>query len=274
MSIKKEVLIFAYPIIINLLLGSIITVTDIFVVSKFGADAISGVGIAQNVLGLVFAISLIFSSGGKVLLTRFYGAKNYKKASLVISTLLVSALILSLILMIVIFILLKVILAFLNVSIEVAYFANIFNNIMLLNIVFMILVTVLDTMLVSKGDSKTPMYLAALSAIVNVVLDLLLGIGCCKFKGYGVAGVAVSTLISYIINCAILLYIYFKRQKVFIPSFRFNFKIFKRVFKVAFPEASARVINNLSNLLYGSLIVILGSVGRGLSIAFNFKSFT
>ena len=259
MSIRKEVLKLSIPIVINLVLESVITITDIFVVSKFGANAVSGVGITQSVWGILFAITLVFSSGGKILLTRFYGAKDYKKASIVVSTLLIFVIFFSFALMLIFALLPQVILSIIKASREISNYANNFTYILIFMIPFMLIVTVLDTMLVSKGDSKTPMYLAMIAAIVNVILDLALGLGYFGFESYGVKGVAFATVVSYIINCAILLYIYFMGQKEFIPSFRFNFAVFKRIFKVAYPEAGARLINNLSNLFYSSMIVVLGS---------------
>ena len=259
MSKLKVILKLAMPIVVNLLLLTTIQFTDLYVVSKFGVDAVTGVGIVQSVWGILFSLTIIFSSGGQVLLTRYVGQKSYKKASLVISSLLIVALATSLLFIAIFAVMPKMILWFMGVDGKVMEYTLEFGYILLLDIPFILINVVIDTALHSYGNSKTPMYLAMVAAVLNVILDFGLGLGYFGMPNMGVFGVALSTVISYGVISALHLYIYFAKKMPYIPTLRFRKNIFKRAFKVALPEVASRGINTISNLIFTTAVISLGS---------------
>jgi len=259
MSKLKVILKLAMPIVVNLLLLTTIQFTDLYVVSKFGVDAVSGVGIVQGVWGILFSLTIVFSSGGKVLLTRYVGQKSYKKASLVISSLLVVALSSSLLFIAMFAVMPKMILWFMGVDGKVMEYTLEFGYILLLDIPFILINTVVDTALHSYSNSKTPMYLAMVAVVLNVILDFGLGLGYFGMPNMGVFGVALSTVISYGVIAIIHLYIYFAKKMPFIPTLRFRKDIFMRTFKVALPEVASRGFNTISYLIFTTAVISLGS---------------
>ncbi len=255
----KVIMEYALPITINLLLNTAISFTDVYVVAKFGDDAVSGVAIVQYVWGLLQALLIVFSSGGKVFVTRFVGQKSYKKASLVIASLLLIALITSAALMALFAILPKVVLYFLGIDGSVAHIATIYALILLIEIPFVLIDSVIDMAMVSYGNTKLPMYLAFVAMFLNIVLDFVLAFGYLGMPKLGVYGVALSTVISYIVVGLLHLYFYFGKKLPYIPMLTFRKKLFKRILKVAFPELSSRVIANFANLFFTSSVLLLGS---------------
>jgi len=259
MSKLKVILKLAMPIVVNLLLLTTIQFTDLYVVSKFGVDAVTGVGIVQSVWGILFSLTIVFSSGGKVLLTRYVGQKSYKKASLVISSLLIVALGTSVLFIALFAVMPKMILWYMGVDGKVMEYTLEFGYILLLDIPFILINTVIDTALHSYSNSKTPMYLAMVAAVLNVILDFGLGLGYFGMPNMGVFGVALSTVISYGVIAALHLYIYFAKKMPFIPTLRFRKNIFMRAFKVALPEVASRGINTISYLIFTTAVISLGS---------------
>ncbi len=260
MSKFKVILELAWPIVVNLIMYTMVSFTDLYVVSKFGADAISGVGVVQNVWGLLFALTLVFSSGGQVMITRYVGQKSYKKASLVISSLFVAAIVSSLLFIGLFAFIPKIILWFMGVNGKVLEYAIEFGYILLLDIPFILINSVIDTALHSYSNSKTPMFLAIVAAVLNVVLDFGLGLGYFGMPNIGVFGVALATVISYGVVAILHLYLYFGKKMPYIPLLRFRKKIFKRAFKVAYPEIGSRLLANMSHLIFTSAILTLGSL--------------
>ena len=255
----KVVLKLAIPISINVLLNMGIMLVDTYVVSQFGKEAVSGVAIVQYVWGLLQALIIVFSSGGKALITRFIGAKSFKKASLIVSTLLAVALLSSIVLMILFAILPQVVLLFLGVDGAVSHTAKIYGFILLFEVPFVVIDSVIDTAMVSYGNTKLPMFLAIIALILNAILDFLLAFGYLGMPKLGVFGVALSTVISYMVIGAIHLYFYFGKKLPYTPALKLRKKIFKRVLKIALPEMSSRVITNFANLFFSSIILLLGS---------------
>jgi len=259
MSKLKVLLELAMPIVVNMLLLTTIQFTDLYVVSKFGTDAISGVGIVQGVWGILLSLTIVFSSGGQVLLTRYVGQKSYKKASFVVSSLLIVAVASSLIFVAIFAVLPKLILWFMGVDGKIMEYTLEFGYILLLDIPFILINTVIDTALHSYSNSKTPMYLAMVAVVLNVILDFGLGLGYFGMPNMGVFGVALSTVISYGVIAILHLYIYFSKKMPFIPMLKFRKKIFMRSFKVALPEIGSRGISTITNLIFTTAVLSLGS---------------
>ena len=254
----KEILKLALPIVVNLLLFTVISFTDLYVVSKYGVNAVSAVGIVQNILGLLFAFTIVYESGGKVLLTRYNGQKSFKKASIVISSLLVSGLIAAAILTILISIILKIVILFLDK--ELIEYAADYGYILAFAIPFIIINVIIDTAMHSYSDSKIPMYLALIAAVINIVLDFGLGLGYFAMPKMGVFGVALSTLISYIVIACLHLYIYFSKKMPYIPNLRFNKMVFLKSIKVAISDIGSHISRAVSNLILITAIITLGSI--------------
>ena len=125
---------------------------------------------------------------------------------------------------------------------------------------FILINSVVDTALHSYSNSKTPMYLAIVAAVLNVVLDLGLGLGYFGMPNMGVFGVALATVISYGVVAFLHLYLYFRKKMPYIPLLRFRKKILKRAFRVAYPEIGSRLLGNISHLIFTSAILTLGSL--------------
>jgi putative MATE family efflux protein len=273
MSMHKKVAKLAAPSVVNMLLLTVISYTDTFVISRFGADAVSGSSIVMAVWGLLYATTALFSSGEQVLLTRFIGAKSYQKASIVISTLLISATVVSIVLALVFYYLPTMILALLDTSISVIDYAVAYGHILVLDIPFIFIDTVVDTALISYGNTKMPMYLAIVAAVVNVILDFAFGFGYFGFPNMGVVGVALSTVISYMIIALLHLYLFFGNKMPYSASIKFSARVLKRVLEISIPQVSSRFITVLSNILFGSAIITLGSkVYAGYSLAISAMS--
>ncbi|MFR7723519.1 MAG: MATE family efflux transporter [Clostridia bacterium] len=85
--------------------------------------------------------------------------------------------------------------------------ALLYINIYFISIPFMVIYNFGAAILRSYGDSQRPMYYLLISGIVNVVLNLVLVI---VFK-LGVAGVAISTVISNVLSTALVLIHLYRR---------------------------------------------------------------
>jgi len=259
MQIHKDVLKLSLPSIANMLLISIISYVDTYFISIFGTDAITGTGVVLSIWGVIATVTIIFQSGMQTIITRFIGANSYKKASIVISTMLVASIVSSLIIMVIFAIMPTLILNFMNVNQEAIKYAKNYGYILVLNIPFLFISEIIDTALVSNKNTKTPMYLAVVAAILNVIFDYIFAFGKLGLPKMGVFGIALSTVLSMGIVAIISLYLFFNNKMPYIPSLRFNKKIFMRSLKVSLPQFSSRFLTQILNITFELALVILGS---------------
>jgi putative MATE family efflux protein len=138
-------------------------------------------------------------------------------------------------------------------------YAVIYGHILVLNIPFIFIDTIVDTALTSYSNTKTPMYLAIVAALINVILDIGLGFGYFGLPKMGVYGVALSTVISYAVVGLLHLYLYYGGKILYIANLKFSKNALKRVLNISIPQMGSRVMAVLSNILFGTAIISLGS---------------
>jgi len=259
MQKHKDVLKLSLPSVANMLLLSVISYVDTFFITKFGTDAVTGTGVVLGVLGLIATVAVILESGTKTLMTRYVGAKSLSKASLVVSTMLITALILSVVTMPLFAILPTLILSFMEVNQKVIEYAVNYGYILVLEIPILFINEVIDTALISYSNTKTPMYLAIVAAILNALFDYIFAFGKLGLPAMGLFGIALSTVISMGVVALIHLYLFFGKKMPYIPSWRFNKTILVRVLKVSFPQFSSRFLTQALNRVFEFALIALGS---------------
>jgi Na+-driven multidrug efflux pump len=92
----QKILKLSIPAAINSLLDMLQVITDLIMVGRLSAFAVSAVGLGLQSLMFVFAVLTLLHVGTSALLSRFVGARRMKRASMGLSTLLRFAFLLSL----------------------------------------------------------------------------------------------------------------------------------------------------------------------------------
>ncbi len=75
-SIRRNVLLLAIPMILELSLESVFAVVDMFFVSKLGENAIATVGLTESVITIIYSIAIGLSTGATAIVARRVGEKN------------------------------------------------------------------------------------------------------------------------------------------------------------------------------------------------------
>jgi len=259
MQMHKDVLKLSLPSVANLLLMSVIAYTDTFFISKFGTDAVTGTGVVLGVWSLIATISILLESGARALMTRYIGAKSYNQASLVVSTMLISSLFLSIVAMVLFIFLPTFVLSLMDINQKVLDYAVEYGYILVLDIPILYINIVISMALISYGNTKTPMYLAIVAAVLNIIFDYIFAFGVWGFPKMGIFGIALSTVISMGIVSVLHLYYFFGKKMPYIPSLRFSKDILKRTLKVSIPQFGSRFLINVLNRVFEIALISLGS---------------
>jgi len=95
-SKHQKILHLSIPAVVNSLLDMLQVITDLIMVGRLSAYAVAAVGLGLQSLMFMFAILTLFHVGTSALLSRFAGARRWRRASVGLSTLLRFALLVSL----------------------------------------------------------------------------------------------------------------------------------------------------------------------------------
>jgi multidrug resistance protein, MATE family len=200
-GLNKTILLLAAPLIFQNLSYTLLGVTDTFFVSQVGTEAVAAVGAAGV---MFFAIMLLFRSTANssiVFVGRAHGAKDDRAVGEAVWNVLNMVALLS-----VVALSLPWVFTFLfqfaapKDNPNVLQLGTVYLQIRAFEVPFAMFSGVVWGFLVGRGDSRTPMLLAWLQVLVNIVLDWLLVPGNLGFPALGVAGAAYATVMSTAIH--------------------------------------------------------------------------
>lgn len=202
--ITKNILLFALPLMFGNLLQQMYNIADTWVVGRFlGADALAAVGSSYTLMTFLTSILLGLCMGSGAAVSMQYGSGETEKMrqSVFQSFLLIAGI--ALVLNLLVYLGLDGILWVLRVPAELCPLMKDYLLIIFLGITATFLYNYFANLLRAIGNSVVPLAFLAVSAILNVILDLV----CVLVLDWGVKGAAVATVFSqYVSGVGIGLY--------------------------------------------------------------------
>lgn len=192
-SITKTMLLFALPMTIGNILQQFYNIADTLIVGRvLGANALAAVGAAYPLMIFLTSIFLGLCMGSGVVFSIRFGEKDFEKLrqSIFLSFCMIGGITLALNLLV--YLLLDPIMAALQVPAELYAMMREYLVIVFAGIVAIFLYNFAGTLLRAVGNSAAPLVFLAISAGLNIVLDLLFILG----FGWGIAGAAIATIIA------------------------------------------------------------------------------
>ncbi|MBR5190416.1 MAG: MATE family efflux transporter [Clostridia bacterium] len=265
---------FTIPMLISVMFQQLYNIADSIIAGQLlGGEALTSIGISYTITMIYMAIANGSNIGCSVVISQFFGNKNYSKMKTCISTSLISILSLSVVLTILGLVFSSPLLIRLNTP------DNLFNdsanylNIYTAGLVFLFLYNVCNGIFTALGDSKTPLFFLIISSLFNVVLDYIL----VRYTPLGVSGVAWATFIAQglaSISAFITLISRIKNLNCGKAEL-FSFEILKKILFVAIPSILQQSFVSVGNIFIQGLVNTFGDViVAGFSAAGKLNTFT
>ena len=202
--ITRNILLFALPLMFGNLLPQMYNIADTWVVGRFlGADALAAVGSSYTLMTFLTSILLGLCMGSGAAISMQYGSGEADKMrnSVFQSFVLIAGM--ALVLNLLVYLGMDGILWVLRVPAELRALMKEYLRIIFLGIAATFLYNYFANLLRAIGNSVVPLVFLAVSAILNVVLDLV----CVLVLRWGVAGAAGATVFSqYVSGVGIAVY--------------------------------------------------------------------
>ena len=202
--ITRNILLFALPLMFGNLLQQMYNIADTWVVGRFlGADALAAVGSSYTLMTFLTSILLGLCMGSGAAISMQYGSGEADKMrnSVFQSFVLIAGM--ALVLNLLVYVGMDGILWVLRVPAELRALMKEYLRIIFLGIAATFLYNYFANLLRAIGNSVVPLVFLAVSAILNVVLDLV----CVLVLRWGVAGAAGATVFSqYVSGVGIAVY--------------------------------------------------------------------
>lgn len=270
----KILIKFTIPMLISVCFQQLYNIADSIIAGQvLGGNALAAVGISYTVTMIYMAIANGSNIGCCVVISQFFGNRNYSKMKTCISTSLISFLSLSILLTVLGLVFSPVLLSALNTPENLYIDSAAYLNIYTLGLIFLFLYNICNGIFTALGDSKTPLYFLIFSSVFNVVLDYIL----VKYTSMGVSGVAWATFIAQgIASLLSFICLIFRIRKISCekPSL-FSFNILKKIMFVAIPSILQQSFVSVGNIFIQGLVNTFGDiVVAGFSAAGKLNTFT
>ena len=255
---KKAVIKLSIPIIVAMSVQTIYSLTDTFWVAGLGADALAAIGFSVPFFMIQMALTGGIAVGGGAAISRRIGARDKAGVDNVADHIFVIMLVLAVALTVLGLALVRELFMYSGAgqttALGVAYARVNFAG----SFVFFF-TNVANSILRSEGDSKRSMQAMILGSGLNVVLDPIF----IYTLGFGVAGAALATVISYASSGLLMFYWFFIKKDTYVSfrfgSFKFDKAIIWDIFRVGIPSSFEQLALASTALIMNYIIVTISN---------------
>ncbi len=252
---EKKYLDLALPSGFECIVGVLITMTDTFMISRFGSEIIASVGAMGTVIDFMYLVLQSINVSNNVIVARLLGGNNKTQAKTTVGTALIVAIICSLICIILTLSISK----FIPRMFLVNDIGLVYLYIRLIGVIPNTILTILSGYQRTLGKSKRMLNIRMLCFFLNAVLDFTF-----IKLGFGITGVALSTILVEIINMVVLVYYSKKLVKIkFVKSIAkeefslIQYNIYERIFKRGSNFLLNIIISRIGALQYAAHIIVM-----------------
>lgn len=246
-SESRLILNFAIPMLLGNVFMQMYQFVDTMIVGQFiGKEALAAVGASTPIIFMIIALVMGIGSGAAVVISQYFGAKQYDKVRTTCDTLFIFLLAAGAVVTVLGYFFSRSILHLMGLPDDILPHATEYLQIYFLGSILIFGYNAVSGILRGVGDSKTPLYFLIIASILNVGLDLLFVI---VFQ-WGVAGAAWATLISQGVSFFLsVLYVNRKNKIVRVRLRHSNFDktIFKQCLRLGLPTGLQQMFVGAGN---------------------------
>ncbi len=257
--IWKQLVFFAIPLLIGNLFQQLYNTVDSIVVGNFvSTQALAAVGSTGPIINTLVGFFMGLATGASVVISQYYGARDYKNLRLAVHTTLVMTFVLSIVFTFAGIAIVPAMLRFMKTPDDVFSESVQYLRIYFAGVSGLMVYNVGSGILRAIGDSRRPLYFLCFSSLVNIVLDLLFVL---QFN-MGIAGVAYATIIAQFASAALILIVLSNKSEpygIVWREIRASKSILKVVSAVGLPAGLQQAVTSFSNVFVQSYINVFGS---------------
>lgn len=211
----RQITKFALPLILGYILQQMYLVIDAAIVGRWiGVGALAAVGASSSIMFLVMGFCNGACAGFAIPVAQSFGAKDYSKMRLYVANAVRISAVMATVVTLLSLMFCRRILQMVNTPTDIFHDAYIFLMLQFAAIPLTFGFNLFSGQIRALGNSRQPFYFLITSAVVNVLLDVVLILGC----GLGVAGAGIATWLSQALSVILCLWYIRKHMQLLIPK--------------------------------------------------------
>ncbi len=249
---------FAIPMLIGSLFQQLYNTVDTWVVGNYvSTEAFAAVGTVGPIINMLIGFFLGLSSGAGVVISQHYGAKKYEKVNQAVHTAIVMTLIMAIAFTFIGIAMTPHMIRMMKTPESVVPQSSAYLVIYFSGVIGLMLYNIGAGIMRAIGDSRRPFYFLVVSALLNIVLDLIFVL----LFHMGVEGVALATVIAQGVSATLVVITLLRADnciRLTPRKLRIHFDLLKQIIRVGIPAAIQMMITSFSNIFVQSYINYFG----------------
>ena len=250
---------FCLPLFASIIFQQLYNIADSLVAGKFiGENALAAVGNSYEITLIFIAFAFGCNIGCSVIVSQFFGAKDYKNMKTSVYTAMISTAVLCAVLMLFGVLFCGNLLKLIKTPSAILNDSKLYLDIYIYGLPFMFFYNMATGIFSALGDSKTPFIFLVVSSVTNIFVDIIF----VKAFNMGIAGVAWATFICQGISAVLAVIVVFLRLskiKVLQRFPVFSFIILVKLLKIAIPSILQQSFISIGNIIIQSVINEFGA---------------
>lgn len=210
-NIKRNLIEFSIPYLLSYFLQILYGMVDLYIIGQYcGVESTTAVSIGSQIMHMLTVIIIGLAMGTTVVVGQAIGARNDRRASVVVGNTITLFMAFSVFLTIVLLAGTSGIVGLIETPAEAVDGTTDYLTICFIGIPFIVAYNIIASIFRGLGDSKSPMYFIAIACVANIILDILfIGI-----MGMSAAGAALGTVISQTLSVIVSLIMIRKHHSI------------------------------------------------------------
>ena len=250
----KKIILYSIPLLLSTIIQQLFNAIDIVVLGNMAnSTAVASVAATSSITALIVNAFVGISTGTRVVLARFIGARDEENTRSVTDTSIVFAVVIGAVIAVVGYIFSPWFLYITKCPPECYEGALIYVRIYVLAAPFILLYNFGSAVITADGDTQRPLYYIMIAGVTNVVLNIIL----CLCLEQKVAAVAIATVASQVIGACFVSHRLLSMGgvcRVTIKKMSLGFGALGKVLAAGLPMALVHALFPLSNLQIQSAI--------------------
>ena len=245
---------FCLPLFGSIIFQQLYNIADSLVAGKFiGENALAAVGNSYEITLIFIAFAFGCNIGCSVIVSQYFGAKEYGKMKTAVSTAMFSSLAVCALLMCTGILFGDALLAGIHTPAELFADSKLYLDIYVWGLPFVFFYNIATGIFSALGDSRTPFIFLAASSTSNIAVDIFF----VTALRMGVAGVAWATFLCQGVSCVLAVLVVFRRLRGIEVKGKaqiFSFQVFAKIAVIAVPSILQQSFVSVGNIILQSVI--------------------
>ena len=258
--IGRQIVLFTVPLLLGNVFQQFYNTADTEIVGKLvGKEALAAVGSSGALINLLVSLFMGVAVGAGVVVSRYYGAKQYEEMRATIHTTIAFGLIAGVVLTVLGVLVTPLLLRWMKTPESVMDSSVLYFRIYFAGVLTTLMYNIGSGIYRALGDSKRPLYFLIVSTIVNVALDLLF----VAVLDMGIGGAAIATVMAQGLSMVLVYWKMMREDTVYRVDWRairIDKRFLRQILAIGLPSGIQNAVVSLSNVVVQSNINSFGDI--------------